>query len=69
MLKTIAVVAFTAALSIGTASVASATPGARVETGGRVTASSLLQDVHWEFRHHHRVWVPDHRRSYGHHGS
>jgi hypothetical protein len=66
MLKTMSVVALRRRAFIGTTSAA---PGARAEKEGRVTASSLPQDVHWVYCHHHRIWVPGHRRSYDHQGS
>jgi len=69
MLRLLTATAFAALLSISAATVALASPSAQVVTGSRVAAPALLQDVHWEYRHHHRVWVPDHRRSYGRHGN
>ena len=62
MLKTITATVFAAALSV--AGVASAAPSTPLDAGSRVAAPAPLQDVHWEWHHHHRVWVPDHHRSY-----
>lgn len=69
MLKTFTAIAITAVLSVSATSLAAAASMARVDAGSRVAAPALLQDVHWEYRHHHRVWVPDHRRAYGRHGN
>ena len=64
MLKTITATIFAAALSAGAAGLASAAPSTRADAGSHVAAPALLQNVHWEWRHHHRVWVPDHHRHY-----
>ena len=64
MLKTITATVFAAALSVGAAGVASAAPSTPLHAGSRVADPALLQDVHWEWHHHHRVWVPDHHRYY-----
>ena len=64
MLKTLTVTLFAAALSVGATGLASAAPSARAVAASRVAAPALLQNVHWEWRHHHRVWVPDHHRRY-----
>lgn len=63
MLKTSIAVAFAATLTISAAGIASAAPTGRVaELSGAAAYPAHLQNVHWEWRHHRRVWVPDHRR-------
>jgi len=64
MLRISIATAFAAVLSLVATGPASAAPSARVDTGSRVAAPALLKDVHWEYRHHHRVWMPDHHRPY-----
>lgn len=45
--------------SLATASAAPMThPGQR--EAPRHPAPPAVENVHWEWRHHHRVWVPDH---------
>lgn len=68
MLKIITATALVAMLSLGATGVASAAPISR-QDGARVAAPVALQNVHWEWRHHHRVWVQDHHGHYRHYGS
>ena len=65
MLKTTIAAAFVMALSLGIAGTASAAPfGHTAANGAQVASPALVEAAHWEWRHYHRVWAPDHRRGH-----
>ena len=45
-----------ASIISGTATTAFAGPHANM----RMESPSAAEKVHWEWHHHHRIWVPDH---------
>ncbi len=50
-----------AILAIGGAGAANAAISTRLADGTTATSSDVTP-IHWEYRHHHRYWVPDRRR-------
>ena len=63
-LKRLLTAAAITAVTIGTVSAASAAPVTNFARHEERAARPMIQDVHWEWHHHHRVWVPDHHRYY-----
>ena len=49
-----------ATLSIGAAAAAPVTTSLQAP-GAHASAQALIQPVHWEYHHHHKVWVRDRR--------
>lgn len=56
--------AFVGALAAGAATAASAAPVAPLAPQHPAAApvNGLVQQAHWVWHGHHKVWVPDHRR-------
>jgi hypothetical protein len=61
LMKQIVATVAVVTLSVGAAVAAPVTnvyPGA----GATVAAPATVQPVYWVWRHHHKVWIPDHHR-------
>ncbi len=52
--------AFASSIDAATASPLAQIGG--VSRAGVLSHEMFVQNIHWERRGHHRVWVPDHRR-------
>ena len=50
--------------TVGVGATAEAAPGVNVGGTELRALSPAVQSVHWEWHHHHRVWVPDYHRHY-----
>ncbi len=60
------VVASAIALGGGLAGTADAAMPASAVHGLSTAAGPAVTQAHWEYRGHHRFWVPDHRREWRH---
>ncbi len=64
LLKCLLATAAAVTLSVATVGAASAAPVTNIaaQNADQATAShGPIQSVHWVYRHHRRVWVPDRR--------